>query len=284
MTKRMLESPPQWSKEEREKHKREMIKAVTDFFSQNEEYLLPFIKKHYKYKRAQIYKQLYVDTFRAPSQSKFYSDIKKADGVIPFLTHYFYQNFKECLEGLGLSPVAINEIVEKTEKRYYLNLNEAGNYSPSEEKIESADDFKAKPRKFKVSKKSRAMTYMSESSIREFYKEIYNSNELFYKANHDALYNLASMDYQDYLQSPYWLIVRSTALYRDSYKCVVCSAMATCVHHLSYDEDVLYGKDLTQVVSLCEPCHHKIEFSDDGNKISSISEKLCRYKQIMKKG
>lgn len=282
MTKRMLESPPQWSKEEKEKHKREMIEAVTEFFSQNAKYLLPFIKQHYKYKKSRIYKQLYVDAFRVPSQSKFYSDIKKAEGVIPFLTHYFYNNLKECLESLSLSPIVINEIVEKTEIRYCLNLNEASNYSPSEETIESADDFKAKPRKFKVTKKSRATTYLSESSIQAFYKEIYRSNELFYKTNPDALYNLASMDYQNYLQSPYWLIVRSIALHRDSFKCVVCEEMATCVHHLSYDEDVLYGKDLDQVVSLCESCHHKIEFSDDGNKISSISEKLYRYRQIIK--
>jgi hypothetical protein len=45
------------------------------------------------------------------------------------------------------------------------------------------------------------------------------------------------------------------------------------MHHISYEVDVLYGKNLERLASLCESCHERIEFDEDGKKISDLSVK-----------
>ena len=105
-----------------------------------------------------------------------------------------------------------------------------------------------------------------------------------YKINLGAIFNLEAMDYQYYLQSPFWLLIRNVVLFRDSFECKACGIKATCVHHLNYEVDTLYGKGLDQLVSLCESCHNKIEFDEDGNKIHDIDEKLDRYIRLVENG
>lgn len=79
-------------------------------------------------------------------------------------------------------------------------------------------------------------------------------------------------------------MIRNIALYRDGYQCRICTAKATSVHHISYDVDVMYGSNLSPLVSLCDPCHEKIEFDEDGNKVSDLDIKRAQYEALLREG
>lgn len=71
-------------------------------------------------------------------------------------------------------------------------------------------------------------------------------------------------DYESYLYSPLWRKIRRRVLKRDGSTCTRCGDRATQVHHLAYTEAVLKGEDDAQLVSVCKPCHEKVEFADEG--------------------
>ena len=62
-------------------------------------------------------------------------------------------------------------------------------------------------------------------------------------------------DYEHYLASEQWKNIRSRVLFRDKLKCRDCGNKAEQVHHLSYAEDVMEGRDDTQLISICRQCH-----------------------------
>ncbi len=62
-------------------------------------------------------------------------------------------------------------------------------------------------------------------------------------------------DYEQYLASEQWKNIRSRVLFRDKLKCRDCGKRATQVHHLSYAEEVMDGRDDTQLISICRQCH-----------------------------
>lgn len=75
----------------------------------------------------------------------------------------------------------------------------------------------------------------------------------------DAVYeNLKGMEYQQFLTSNYWWIVRGYKLFLEDYKCCLCdSDYRLNVHHKNYEhrgEEHNYLKDL---VVLCKSCHEK---------------------------
>lgn len=72
--------------------------------------------------------------------------------------------------------------------------------------------------------------------------------------------------YDAYLRSDLWYSIRRKVLCRDSYGCVLCDEAATQVHHQDYSMDVLKGKDLAPLHSLCNECHDRIEFFVDRTK------------------
>jgi hypothetical protein len=76
--------------------------------------------------------------------------------------------------------------------------------------------------------------------------------------------------YSHYLHSEMWKTIRAMVLNRDNGRCVRagCGRPATDVHHNSYEIDVLIGKDLRQLVSLCRDHHRQAEFDVEGQKRS----------------
>lgn len=67
--------------------------------------------------------------------------------------------------------------------------------------------------------------------------------------------------YSQYLLSPGWREKRDLVLKRDKYVCQAClNALATQVHHKSYEFVDLAGNEPAfDLVSVCTPCHEKIE-------------------------
>lgn len=75
------------------------------------------------------------------------------------------------------------------------------------------------------------------------------------------------IDYRAYLKSDLWKSIREKVR---SVKpaCEICGHPTTCVHHLSYSLRILRGDLLNQLVALCNDCHKRCEFDDNGRKRS----------------
>ena len=66
------------------------------------------------------------------------------------------------------------------------------------------------------------------------------------------------VEYSEYLKSDKWKEKRKRVLKRDNYICKACERnKATQVHHISYQ--FIYDEPLFDLVSVCIPCHNKIE-------------------------
>jgi hypothetical protein len=286
MTKRMMESRggyrPERTAESIAKGEAERKDIIRSVFDAVRPYHHVFVKGRLRKKRMDLYRLLYPHGL--PSTTKFYSDLKQAGDMPAYLTHYFYCNIKSCLERLGLPPVSVDELMTKTadSRRYILSLEMAAAYAPSEEDLKGAEDIQPKPRYFRHQNRN-FPSVMHDRAIHSFFTDVYKKNELFYQKHPHALFKIELMDYEDYLQSPFWFVIRNIVLYRDDFKCRVCGAKATTVHHISYDPDVFYGKDLEPLVSLCEPCHTAIEFDEDGRKIIDLAVKKERYEMLREK-
>jgi outer membrane murein-binding lipoprotein Lpp len=89
--------------------------------------------------------------------------------------------------------------------------------------------------------------------------------------------------YEEYLESAKWKEIRDGIWARDGKKCQACGQSAECVHHRSYSDAVMNGdvKQLHQLVSLCNSCHHEVEFDDAGSKIRDLAHKEQRLNSIM---
>jgi hypothetical protein len=75
---------------------------------------------------------------------------------------------------------------------------------------------------------------------------------------------LGYSSYENYLSRVLWKRIKQRVLERDDATCRRCKGKATLVHHRSYSRDVLEGLDDSQLVSICEGCHHVVEFYDNG--------------------
>jgi 5-methylcytosine-specific restriction endonuclease McrA len=67
-----------------------------------------------------------------------------------------------------------------------------------------------------------------------------------------------------YLRSKEWAKIRRRVLERDGKLCRRCGGKASQVHHRSYAEEVMQGKDDEQLASICEGCHHVITLDEVG--------------------
>lgn len=76
------------------------------------------------------------------------------------------------------------------------------------------------------------------------------------------LSELGYASYDIYLSSDDWKGIRAKKL-RHHKHCVLCDAIATQVHHLSYAPEVLLGLRHSLLVTVCDKCHIFIEFNGD---------------------
>jgi hypothetical protein len=82
-------------------------------------------------------------------------------------------------------------------------------------------------------------------------------------------------DYRDYLASPLWRRIRRRVLKRDGKRCARCGGEAVVVHHRSYAPRVLDGLADEWLASLCEGCHHIVEFDDFGRRRTDQERERC---------
>lgn len=83
-----------------------------------------------------------------------------------------------------------------------------------------------------------------------------------YKKRNELIRAIGYKTYKSYLASAIWSRIRAEVLRRAGHKCFICKcATATQVHHRSYDINTLLGKDLTNLIAVCDQCHELGEFS-----------------------
>ena len=87
--------------------------------------------------------------------------------------------------------------------------------------------------------------------------EIKRKNAEALKQRNDEWYK----EYDEYLQTPGWRVVRQAVLGRDKGKCQECLhygiiKKATQIHHMTYKN--LHSERLYELVSLCDECHGRM--------------------------
>ena len=70
----------------------------------------------------------------------------------------------------------------------------------------------------------------------------------------------------EYLTSKLWAKIKRRVLKRDQKVCQSCGGGGSFVHHRSYERDVLEGNADHMLTTVCEGCHSRIHFDDDGQK------------------
>jgi hypothetical protein len=91
-----------------------------------------------------------------------------------------------------------------------------------------------------------------------------------YEQRNMVLSRMGFNTYADYLNSSLWRAIRNRALKQAKGKCALCGEDASEVHHTSYSEDVMRGKDQSGVTCLCHTCHDLAEF--DGERKTNQGE------------
>lgn len=90
---------------------------------------------------------------------------------------------------------------------------------------------------------------------------------------------LFDITYNEYLRTEIWSAIRWAVLVRDNRGCRGCPALATQVHHQSYDVGTLCGVSLNRLFSLCDNCHETIEFNGTVKRpfdeMMAITEEVC---------
>jgi hypothetical protein len=70
---------------------------------------------------------------------------------------------------------------------------------------------------------------------------------------------LGFKSYNDYLSSDLWREIRDKKL-KECPSCECCGKVADQVHHYSYCYSVMIGQLTSHLLSVCDECHHRIEF------------------------
>ena len=77
------------------------------------------------------------------------------------------------------------------------------------------------------------------------------------KLNHKLLDK--AREFQDYIKSEKWKLLKEKRLEKDEFKCVLCKSKEKLVcHHLTYMR--LYKEEINDLITLCSRCHKRIHF------------------------
>jgi hypothetical protein len=83
-----------------------------------------------------------------------------------------------------------------------------------------------------------------------------------------------------YLKSRLWReIIRPKVLERDDYTCTVCKRVARHVHHLSYDEATLLGRDLTKMKCVCVQHHESAHLGDPPLELIPLTNRFTEVNE-----
>ena len=82
-----------------------------------------------------------------------------------------------------------------------------------------------------------------------------------------AYKELGFENYDEYLESKFWRLIKDAILKRDKNKCSFCNESATQVHHTSYARPTIIAERTHHLYSTCRSCHYKCHFSPRNKKL-----------------
>jgi len=86
-------------------------------------------------------------------------------------------------------------------------------------------------------------------------------------------------EYQVYLKSPAWKVIRASVLARDNYRCVKCNdGCSLVVHHTKYPE-TLGTEPLEYMQTLCADCHNVLHGGSPRKRKTNPSLKKANKKR-----
>lgn len=109
------------------------------------------------------------------------------------------------------------------------------------------------------------------------YKPNYKNKYWLYEKRNAILKELGYNSYSEYLNSELWKNIRSEIL-KTRWSCEICGDKSTVLHHKAYNKMTLIGKANFNILSLCNSCHFKVEFTDNKKLTLQQSNKKERKK------
>lgn len=103
-----------------------------------------------------------------------------------------------------------------------------------------------------------------------------------YSSRNRLLDTLGLGTYGEYLRGDLWKSIRSRVVKKAKWKCSLCAARATEVHHVAYTKAALLGTSLRSLVALCEGHHLAVEFDAAGRK-RTLESARSEYKRLKPK-
>ena len=144
---------------------------------------------------------------------------------------------------------ALNELRSAGYAKYEMIRGENGRMKDSRWSIASEPIFSKKPRQPKKARKPNR-----------------GNKDNHYQQRDENLKAIGFADYKDYLKSEMWSAIRRRVFDARGMNCMGCGKKSQCVHHSSYDTDVLLGEKIDALYPLCNRCHGKIELKKNGKK------------------
>jgi hypothetical protein len=92
----------------------------------------------------------------------------------------------------------------------------------------------------------------------------------------DIKHYCPTFDYDRYRAGTGWQWVRFQVFERAAHTCQGCGEAATQVHHRDYRPQVMLGKDLAPLISLCATCHSTVHHTNRDLEIKGASEEILR--------
>jgi hypothetical protein len=96
-----------------------------------------------------------------------------------------------------------------------------------------------------------------------------------YTVRNEILTNLGLGSYKEYLKTQLWSSIRERVLKKYNYKCRVCGEATNTVHHIAYNEDIMLGISIDDLIVLCKTHHMLVEFdviNDNRDKKSNLKK------------
>ncbi len=88
-----------------------------------------------------------------------------------------------------------------------------------------------------------------------------------YATRNEILKTMGFENYEAYLRSELWQSIRRFVMNNSRAICKRCGSKAHSIHHMSYERDVLEGRDTTPLVPVCRSCHNYAEVDHKGRKV-----------------
>jgi 5-methylcytosine-specific restriction endonuclease McrA len=74
----------------------------------------------------------------------------------------------------------------------------------------------------------------------------------------EAINTNITMKYEEFLQTPYWVVIREYVLFKWNNKCAFCGSSENLnVHHRTYEHRGREHTHISDLVVLCNSCHAK---------------------------